>query len=300
MRRAALFVGRSLTFVSSNATITPATTLSSDGPCQWEVTESDGTKYYYAANSFSHTKTAGGNMTVRLLNTMQVAPYISGIDFTSDGIISDYRQILLSVFQSLTASVLLGNNVTGDISQFQFIPTFDFVYFNSTALSGSVSNLALNEGLLYLYLTSSSLLTGTIAGWTLPSTLQRLRVNSNSSLNGNWSTLTLNSALQWFHGFATIATAGPTIPASTALQQYYMYDCGLTQAAVNAIILNAFTNRAGFSYATPTFNVGGTNSTPSGIYQFANPPTTGKEMIYWLVNDPLAEGFNKQVWTYTA
>lgn len=289
-----------LTFMSSNATITPSITLSGGGPCQWEVTEVDGTKYYYSANSFSHTRSVVGNMTVRLLNTMQVAPYVTSYDFNSDGIISNYQQILLNIFTNLSSSILLGNNVIGDLSQLVFLPAYRFIYFSSTALTGSITDLQLNTGLVYLYLTGGVGLTGSIASWVLPTSLQRLRVNSNANVSGNWSTLTLNSALQWFHGESTSATGGPVIPASTALQQYFIQNCGLTQTAVDAIVTNVYTNRAGFTYATPTFNIGGTNANPSGVYQnpFPNPPATPLEMIYVLVNDPFTEGFNKQVWTY--
>lgn len=289
-----------LTFESTNSTITPSIILSGDGPCQWEVTEADGTKYYYNTNGFTHNRVFAGNMTVRLLNTMQVAPYVTAMDFTGDGIISDYRSIILSAFQSLSSVSLLLNSVTGNISQLRFLPSYRYVYFLSDALTGSISDLVLNNGLLYFYLTGSPLITGSPANWVLPTTLQRLRLLGCTQVNGDLSTMVLNSALQWFHVNSTAIIKGAVIPASTAMQQYYIQDCGLSQAAVDAIILNAYTNRAGFTYATPTFNVGDTNSAPSGIYQFANPPTTGKEMIYWLVNDPLAEGFNKQVWTYTA
>jgi len=45
---------------------------------------------------------------------------------------------------------------------------------------------------------------------------------------------------------------------------------------------------------------GGTNAAPSGTYQDGDPPTTGKEYIYELENDPETEGFNVWAITYTA
>jgi len=49
-------------------------------------------------------------------------------------------------------------------------------------------------------------------------------------------------------------------------------------------------------YTAPILDIAGTgNAAPSGTYQFTNPPTTGKEYIYWIVVDPLTEDFKK--WT---
>ena len=52
-----------------------------------------------------------------------------------------------------------------------------------------------------------------------------------------------------------------------------------------------------FTHATPVGNIGGTNATPGGVYQNANPPTTGLEYKHVLVNDGNTEGFNKWAWT---
>jgi len=45
--------------------------------------------------------------------------------------------------------------------------------------------------------------------------------------------------------------------------------------------------------------IGGTNATPSGVYQDGDPPTTGKEYIYELENDPESEGFRLWEIDYT-
>ena len=52
-----------------------------------------------------------------------------------------------------------------------------------------------------------------------------------------------------------------------------------------------------FTEAAPAGNIGGTNATPGGVYQNANPPTTGLEYKHVLVNDGNAEGFDKWAWT---
>ena len=56
-------------------------------------------------------------------------------------------------------------------------------------------------------------------------------------------------------------------------------------------MLQAYTDRAVFTAGLPRLYIGINNAEPSGIYQDNAPPTTGKEYIYKLCNDPDAEGF---------
>ena len=88
--------------------------------------------------------------------------------------------------------------------------------------------------------------------------------------------------------------------SAVALRDYQYQNCGLAQADCDAVALGIYNRRASFTYATPTLNIGGTNAAPSGIYQDGDPPTTGKEYIYEIANDPETEGFNKWTVTYTA
>jgi hypothetical protein len=73
----------------------------------------------------------------------------------------------------------------------------------------------------------------------------------------------------------------------------------LLQAVVDTIVADIYAGRMGYTFATPTLNVGGTNAAPSGVYADEDPPITGKGFIYELVNDPEAEGFKKWAITYT-
>ena len=82
------------------------------------------------------------------------------------------------------------------------------------------------------------------------------------------------------------------------MRQYYYQDCALLQGDVDAVCQSIYDNRADFSYATPALNVGGTNAAPSGVYQDGDPPTTGKEYIYEIENDPETEGYNTWSVTY--
>jgi hypothetical protein len=84
------------------------------------------------------------------------------------------------------------------------------------------------------------------------------------------------------------------------LDDFQCQDNGMTQSEVDTIIDDIYTNRANYTSATPSMNIGGTNAAPSGTYQYSATPSTGKEKIYALVNDDDAEGFNKWTITYTA
>jgi len=81
----------------------------------------------------------------------------------------------------------------------------------------------------------------------------------------------------------TIAASGFAAWITTATFQ--MRDNSLSQAQVNQILADFW---AGFATRTAvggTINIGGSNAAPSGIYQPANPPTTGLEYRYELLND---------------
>lgn len=59
----------------------------------------------------------------------------------------------------------------------------------------------------------------------------------------------------------------------------------LITATVDQILSELWTAFATRTAAGGTINVGGTNQAPSGVYQAANPPTTGLEYRYELLND---------------
>ena len=82
-----------------------------------------------------------------------------------------------------------------------------------------------------------------------------------------------------------------------AIEDIQMASVTMTEAQVDDVLLRLYTDRAIFTDATPELNIGGTNPDPSGIFQDATPPTTGKEYAFKLVNDPDVEGFF--VWTIT-
>jgi len=86
--------------------------------------------------------------------------------------------------------------------------------------------------------------------------------------------------------------------AAHNLAYLYLDNTAMSQAAVDGVIARIYADRALFT-GNGTLLIGGNNASPSGVYQAANPPTTGKEKIYSLVNDNLVEGFKKWTITYS-
>ena len=148
---------------------------------------------------------------------------------------------------------------------------------NNNNLVGNISAFPVHAwaALQNLYLYTSSI-SGDISSWTLPAGMKSLRVNG-TGISGT-----------------------PVININTAMREYYYHDCGLTQANVNAILLSVYNRRMAFTFATPSLNIGGTNIAPSGVYQAACPPTTGKEYAYELVNDSCGSGHIKWAVAFTA
>lgn len=312
-----------LRFVSTNSTITPSITLSGGSPDPlWHVTESTGITYVYTTTSFSHTKTAGtGNLTVQLMNTYNLKNYVTAVTFITEGIISSFRDLQIEKFVNLTDLNLRDNSLIGDLTTLVLPSNLLYLQLQDNTLTGNLSSLNIPSSTITFQLHNNNF-SGNIASWSLPSTLVTFQIQNNS-FSGDVSSWTLSSSLNLFYIYlnnlsgdlssitlpATVQycqlrnnsfTGGPRISvASTPLEVFRIDSNLLGQAAVDQICLDAYNNRVNFTAATPTFNVDGTgNSTPSGTYQDGDPPTTGKEYIYELVNDPESEGFNTHVWTY--
>ena len=175
------------------------------------------------------------------------------------------------------------------------------VLLQSNNLSGNVAAFAIDDlpSLTHVYFYSNASVSGDISGWSLPSTLTNLRVYS-SGISGDLSTLVLPSGLERLYANSTSITAGADASGALALKDYRIQDCSLSQAAVDAIVQEIYDNWAGYTDPAPALNVGGSNSAPSGTYQDGDPPTTGKEYIYEIVNDPEATGNETWTVTYTA
>jgi hypothetical protein len=177
--------------------------------------------------------------------------------------------------------------------------TYIYISANGSTMSGDISSFAINDlsGLLRIYLQTTDV-SGDISGWTFPSTLEHLLIY-NTNVSGDISNWTLTADFIHLQVYDTNVNGAPDINSVVTLRAFYYHDCGLSQADVDAVCLSIYTNRTDFTYSAPVLLIHGTNSTPSGIYQDGDPPTTGKEYIYEIENDPEVEGFNKWDVTYT-
>ena len=202
--------------------------------------------------------------------------HVTDVKLVSNGLNGDIGGFPVDDLSSMTDLWLYGNVVSGNISGWALPNSVEFLRINSTSLSGDLSGWTVPSSMVAMYLFASPLLSGDISGWVIPSAMQYLRL--------------------YLCGFS----AGPDMSGATGIIEYRIDGCSLSQAAVDAVALGIYTNRASYGYATPTLNVGGSNSAPSGTYQDGDPPTTGKEYIFEIENDPETEGFNKWAVTYTA
>ena len=87
------------------------------------------------------------------------------------------------------------------------------------------------------------------------------------------------------------------LAALTAIQSIAAQDCAWTASECDALLSVLYANRASYTFATPTLNIGGTNAAPTGYYIHTVPPTSGEEYAYSLEYDPDSDGFNQ--WTIT-
>jgi len=88
------------------------------------------------------------------------------------------------------------------------------------------------------------------------------------------------------------------LSSNVKLRTTTLYDNAWTQTEVDDFIDYIYQARADFDYAsTIACDISGTNAAPSGTYQYAATPSSGKEKIYALENDDDVEGFN--LWSFT-
>lgn len=134
-----------------------------------------------------------------------------------------------------------------------------------------------------------------VAGNTLDplaGSLARLYCSSNSILAFDSSVLTALTHLY------INDNSIPTLDLS-ALANGTVYinaaDNNMVQAEVNSMINDIWTRKDDWTDATPELHVGGTNATPTGVYQDGYPlPLTALEKVHDLINDDDTAGI--QVW----
>jgi hypothetical protein len=93
----------------------------------------------------------------------------------------------------------------------------------------------------------------------------------------------LSAKMQTLWAYACGAGIFGSIRHITALTALNIRENGATQTQVDGWIDDLWQNRD--VMGTPQINLNGTNISPSGIYQDATPPTTGKEKVFDLVEN---------------
>jgi len=178
---------------------------------------------------------------------------------------------------------LTGNNLTGAAGgSLEGLDWLDklFVYGNYldsldvTTLTAMLNlHIGNNDGITF---TGLSALTNLLQFWCYETGFDDVDLSSNTKLIG-------------FYGYGNELTA-VDFSAATKIRSITLQDNGaggngMSAAEIDAQIDNIWQARNDFTYATPACNIGGTNAAPSGTYQAASPPTTGKEKIYDLENN---------------
>ena len=220
---------------------------------------------------------------------------VSGGDVTeiklfSNNLIGSVATWQPNVFSGLLQLRLFSNSgIVGDISSWIFPASLLGILLHVTNISGDISGLVLPSGLTAYFLDSTNI-SGDISGLVLPSGLITLRLNT-TSVSGDLSGLGIPANVQNLYIHSTAVNGAPDLTSAVKLNDFRYQDCVLPEADVDANLLVIYNRRASFTNATPTLNIGGSNSAPSA---------TGIAHIVELTTDPGAEGFNKWIITYTA
>jgi hypothetical protein len=144
-----------------------------------------------------------------------------------------------------------------------------------------------NQTTIVLGLTTMVNITWDINSYPPPATINSFTVSSCPNVSG-----VINSSHpipQAVTFYTVTLSAGITFEIS-AFQNIngiktLRIENNLLAATVDTILHGVWLNKANFTYATPTLDLlGNGNQAPNGILQAANPPSTGKEWKYDLIN----------------
>lgn len=221
---------------------------------------------------------------------------ITGIDVHAD----DMSMLFKHLRQTPAVVLLYGytnGSLRGDLSSISGLSALQNLRLGDTAVSGVLSSLGGLVALQYLYLHSTSI-SGDLSSISALTALKELHL-AITLISGNLSSISGLTALRYLY-LQSASVSGGGIGTLLAMRVCYVLSLSWSQVIVDAFIDSVYDARASYTYATPALNIGGTNAAPSGVYQDATPPTTGKEKIFKLVNDPDVEGFNTWTITYTA
>ena len=281
----------------------------------------DGTAQSTGSAPAAHTYTAAGTRTVTI--TLPRADYwLRGINAASCYVTGDFMASLrgCNALANITANTNAGLNSHYALSQLPAGMTTLYLYNTASVITGALADLPAGMTYLNLYNTASvitgaladlpagmtylnlgntaSVITGALAD--LPAGMTYLNLgNAASVVTGALADLPAGMTQLYLYNTASVITGGGTAVPAHAIGTIDVSNTHMLQAAVDGIVNRLYADRASFTAAAPALAIGGTNQAPSGVYQSVTPPTSGKEAIYDLVNDPTAQGFKKWTVTYT-
>jgi hypothetical protein len=136
----------------------------------------------------------------------------------------------------------------------------------------------------------------------LPTGLTALNLNNTPSvITGALSDLKAAMLALYLNSTASVITGGATAITAHGLTAVDIGNTAMSQTAVDGVVLGRLYPDWALFTANIAVNVGNaSNAAPSGVYQSVTPPTTGKEAVFDLVNDPTLTGYKKMTITYTA
>jgi len=211
---------------------------------------------------------------------------------TITGALSDLPASMLYLYLYNTSST-----ITGSLADLPASMARLYLYNTSSTITGSLADLPASMARLYLGSTSSTI-TGSLAD--LPASILYLHLyNTSSTITGSLSDLPASMLYLHLGSTSSTITGGATAVSATGIIFIITENCSEDQATVNDVIDRIYADRALFTYAAPSLDIGGNNAAPSGIYQYAATPSTALEKVYALKNDDDLEGFNKWDITYT-
>lgn len=222
---------------------------------------------------------------------------VQKLEFTGgNNLVGSITNFAVDAFTAMTYLYLDTNaSLAGDISGWTWPNTVQRIGLYSCGVGGDLTSVTWPTSLTFLLLHFSSV-SGSPAGWTIPANSSRIYIY-NTSMSGSMAGMPINSNMLLLFMNDNALSGAPDLSANTKLSQFKIEDNALSQADVDAVLLEVYTRRMGFTDATPELLIHGTNAAPSGVYQYAAVPSTGREYEYALENDDDAEGFN--IWAIT-
>lgn len=288
----ALMIGRRGTAATFNltATTTGAATLTlqritpTGGTCtvSWGDGSADSTIAAGNIGTTTHAYAGAGTWAVKISNPLLIT-YFDVRDTKLSCVAGQIGALksLQALHLDFVANIMVGAGEIGGLTSLTYLYLYNSA--NITAGAGEIGGLS---SLTYLYLRSVANVTvgaGEIGGLLNLATLvvyTATKVTIGATEIGSLTNLTGLIII----GSSNVAfqTGIGNLLKLTTVQ----YENTLSQAQVDSVLAQlyaAFPTRTG---TNGTIDVaGGSNAAPSGTYQAANPPTTGKEYAYELVND---------------